>query len=242
MIYKKYNFPAYAKLPSVKFDIDALRSEVARLNQEWVNVYQANRGLCATHEDLASDNHSHFDQINLTYYESSSNDILDLSSLKEECKIIANSDSLGKTKVARYRTKIKRLDNLPPAMNEHNWYHPLPLYKNSYIKLAIESQFKSKPIRIRLTRLQPGKFLTPHIDYDPSYAVRIIVPIQGDKDVYNVSWPRNIREEYQLKADGSAYFLNTGFKHSVEHRGQEPRIALMFSLPTQEDVDNIVLK
>lgn len=242
MTYRKHDFPACAKLPNVKFDIDKLKEEVIRLNAEWVNVYQANRGLCATHEDLARDNHAHFDQINLTYYESSDNDILDLTQLKNECRLIANSDSLGTTKVARYRTKIRRLENLPPAMNEHNWYHPLPLYKDSYIKTAIESQFKSTPIRVRMTRLQPGKFLTPHIDYDPSYAVRIIVPIQGDADVYNISWPRNVREEYQLVADGSAYFLNTGYKHSVEHRGKEPRIALMFSLPSQEDVEDIVLK
>jgi hypothetical protein len=36
--------------------------------------------------------------------------------------------------------------------------------------------------------------------------------------------------------DGSAYFLNVGYKHSVEHNGTNDRIALMFSLPTQEDI------
>lgn len=240
MVYKKYDFPAYARIPNIQFDIDKLRDEVKRLNSEWVNVYQANRGLCATHEDLAADNVDHFDQINLTYFEPSYNDVLDLTDLKSECRIIANSGDLGETRVEKYRTKITRAEHLPPAMNEHNWFHPLPIYQNSYLKEAIESQFISTPIRVRLSRIRAGKYLTPHIDYCPSYAVRVLVPIQGDTDVYGVSIVRGERIEYNLKADGSAYFLNTGFRHSVEHRGTEDRIALMFSLPTQEDVECLV--
>ena len=132
---RKFNYPACAVLTNVKFDIERLRSEVASLNEQWVHVFQANRGLCATHQDLAQDNHDHFDQINLTYFEPSLNDFMDLTDLKAECKLIANSDSLGITKTQRHRTKINRLDTLPPAMNEHNWFHPLPIYENSYIKL-----------------------------------------------------------------------------------------------------------
>jgi Aspartyl/Asparaginyl beta-hydroxylase len=238
---RKFNYPACAVLPNVKFDIERLRAEVAVLNEQWVNVFQANRGLCATHEDLAQDNHGHFDQINLTYFEPSLNDFLDLSDLKAECKIIANSTTLGLTKTQRHRTKINRLDSLPPAMNEHNWFHQLPIYENSYIKQAIDSQFKAKPIRVRLTRLKAGKYLTPHIDYDTTYAVRIIVPISGTDGVTNVFWPKNERQEVHMAADGSAYFLNVGYKHSVEHNGNQDRIALMFSLPTQEDIQDLVL-
>lgn len=238
---RKHSYPTFAKLPNVRFDIERLREEVGKLNEKWVNVFQANRGLCATHHDLAEDNHAHFDQINLTYFEPSLNEFLDLTDLKAECKVIANSDELGSTKTQKYRTKIKRLENLPPAMNEHNWYHPLPLYEGSYIQQAIESQFKSKPIRVRLTRLRAGKHLTPHIDYDTTYAIRIIVPISGTDGVTNVFWPRNQREEYHMPADGSAYFLNIGYKHSVEHDGTEDRVSLMFSLPTQEDIADLAL-
>ena len=238
---RKFNYPACAVLTNVKFDIERLRSEVASLNEQWVNVFQANRGLCATHQDLAQDYHDHFDQINLTYFEPSLNDFMDLTDLKAECKLIANSDSLGITKTQRHRTKINRLDTLPPAMNEHNWFHPLPIYENSYIKQAIDNQFKAKPIRVRLTRLKAGKYLTPHIDYDTTYAVRIIVPISGTNGVTNVFWPKNQRQELNMIADGSAYFLNVGYKHSVEHNGSEDRVALMFSLPTQEDIQDLVL-
>ena len=84
--------------------------------------------------------------------------------------------------------------------------------------------------------------MTPHIDYDTTYAVRVIVPISGTEGVTNVFWPKNQRLEYNMINDGSAYFLNVGYKHSVEHNGTEDRIALMFSLPTQEDVYPLLIK
>jgi len=175
----------------------------------------------------------------LTYYQESLNDVLDLTELRNECKITANSESLGKSKTEKYRTKTRRLEGLPAPMNEHNWHHPLPIYKNSYLKEAIESQFNATPIRVRLSRIRSGKFLTPHIDYGPEYAVRVIVPIQGTDKVYNKVWRRGVEETYEMPANGSAYFLNVGLKHSVVHEGTEDRIALMFSLPTQEDIQTL---
>lgn len=235
----KYQLPTFAKLPNIRFDLDMMRAEVKRLDQEWVNLFQANRGLCSNHEDLAERNHQHFDQINLTYFEPTFNTLMDLSDLKAECRIIARSDSLGTSKVEKFRNKIRRTDLVPPAMNEHNWWHPLQAYQGSYFQQAINSQFKAKPIRVRLTRLKPGSDLTPHIDYGPEYAIRIIVPIQGTDDVTNLFWVRNQLEEHHMVADGSAYFLNIGHRHAVRHQGQEDRICLMFSLAGQEDIQDL---
>ena len=242
MTYKKFNYPAVAKIPGIKFDIQKLKEATSLLTEKWVNVFQANRGLCATHNELAESNYKHFKQINLTYFEPTLNEFLNLDDLRSECKSISVSEGLGATHASRYKTKVNRLENLPPAMNEHNWFHPLPIYENSYIRHSIESQFKARPIRVRLTRIEAGKYLTPHIDYDTTYAVRIIVPISGTENVTNVVWPKNQRVEYNMENDGSAYFLNVGYKHSVEHNGKEDRIALMFSLPTQEDVESLLIK
>ena len=112
-------------------------------------------------------------------------------------------------------------------------------FKASYLKETIEKQFNATPIRVRLTRIRAGKYLTPHIDYGPEYAIRVIVPIQGTSGVYNKVWRKGVEEEYEMPANGSAYFLNVGLKHSVEHRGDEDRISLMFSLPTQEDIETL---
>ena len=239
LVRTKYQLPTFAKLPNVRFDIDKLRDEAARLNNEWVNLFQANRGLCSNHEELAENNYQHFDQINLTYYEPSFNDVLDIEDLKQECRAIARSGALGESRVQKYRTKIRRSQDLPPAMNEHNWYHPLPIYQGSYIQDAIEKQFKAKVVRVRLTRLKPGKNLTSHIDYGPDYAVRIIVPISGTDGVTNLFWVRNELQEYQMPANGSAYFLNIGHRHAVRHEGPADRISLMFSLAGQDDIQDL---
>lgn len=240
-ILKKRDLPIAAVIPGINFDLTKLRGDVDKLSERWTNVFQANRGLCAAHETLATDNYHHFDQINLTYFEESLNEFVSIDELRQECKVIANSDQLGETKTQRYRTRINRTEDLPPAMNEHNWHHPLECYKDTYIKQAIESQFKSTPIRVRLTRIRAGQYLTPHIDYDPSYAVRIIVPISGTFGVDNLFWVGKEKKVVNMVADGSAYFINTGYMHSVEHNGPEDRVVLMFSLPTQEDIQSIAL-
>ena len=93
-------------------------------------------------------------------------------------------------------------------------------------------------MRVRITKLAPGKEIPYHVDYDPTYAVRVIVPIFTNKGVKNFFKIRDEIKEYHLEA-GQAYFLNTGFSHAVENQSDEPRIALMFSLDGQEDLDNI---
>lgn len=239
IIRTKYQLPVCAILPNIKFDLIELKKEVERLSGEWVNLFQANRGLCSNHPDLAENNYHHFDQINLTYFEPTLNTLLDLADLKAECRTLANSTELGDSAVKRFRTKVTRSENLIPAMNEHNWYHPLKVYEGSYIQQSIKSQFKAKPIRVRLTRIRPGKELSPHIDYGPDYAVRIIVPIMGTNDVTNLFWNKGKIEEYQLDATGEAYFMNVGYKHAVQHKGVEDRICLMFSLASQDDLSLI---
>lgn len=237
---RRHQLPICAKIPGIKFDIESLKKEMVQISDKWANVFQANRGLCSVHEELADNNYHHFDQITLTYFqESLLEEVKDIKQLKKECSNNSDMFKEGKSKHARYKIQTKRLEGLPPAMNEHNWWHPLDYYKGSYIEKAITSQFEATPIRVRLTRIRAGQYLTPHMDYDTTYAIRIIVPIEGDKDVYNHFWPKNKKVTYELKADGSAYFLNVGYKHSVEHNGDNDRIALMFSLPSQEDIKEL---
>ena len=37
-------------------------------------------------------------------------------------------------------------------------------------------------------------------------------------------------------------FINIGYKHAVEHNGSEDRIALLFTLKSQEDVENYAIR
>ena len=120
-------------------------------------------------------------------------------------------------------------------LNEKSYNEPTQSYKSSYFYNVVNS-FKEKAIRVRLTKIKAGTGIPPHIDYDPSYATRVIVPIVSSKEVVNQFWVKNSLQEYNLPADGSAYFLNVGFRHAVINRSQQDRTCLMFSLDGQGDL------
>lgn len=120
---------------------------------------------------------------------------------------------------------------------EHLYNIPTPEYTGSYFE-EIVTQCKSPASRVRITKLAAGKEIPFHVDYDTSYAVRCICPIYSDELVIN-RWKRDGQiEEYNLMP-GNAYFLNIAYPHAVFNRSKNPRIALMFSLTSQEDIANL---
>lgn len=117
---------------------------------------------------------------------------------------------------------------------ETKYNRPTELYEGSYFQ-EIVNKFQAPAMRVRITKLVPGKQIPYHIDYDPTYATRVIIPIYSNPGVRNLFKRKGIEEEYYLEP-GKAYFLNTGFAHAVENTSNEPRIALMFSLDGQQDL------
>jgi len=119
------------------------------------------------------------------------------------------------------------------------WNNPTENFVNSYFK-EITDQFIAPVTRVRLTKLPPKKDLIFHVDYDPSYAVRVVVPIYTNNQVKNLfKW--NGQEESYFLEEGKAYFLNTGIEHAVINESNEPRIALIFSLDGQEDIQEFAI-
>jgi len=138
------------------------------------------------------------------------------------------------SKILPYTTSIKeRLKR----REEHLYNIPTEDYKNSYIQSIVE-QCKSPASRIRITKLAPGKMIPFHVDYDVSYAVRCVCPIYGGNNVVNLFKRNNKLEAYNLD-DGNAYFLNIGYPHAVVNMSDQPRIALMFSLDGQKDIEGL---
>jgi hypothetical protein len=120
---------------------------------------------------------------------------------------------------------------------EHLYNVPTEEYTGSYFE-EIVTQCKSPASRIRITKLAPGKTIPFHVDYDTTYAVRCIVPIFSSKLVTNL-WKRNGEIEEYVLEPGNAYFLNIGYPHSVVNNSDDPRIALMFSLDGQLDLEHL---
>jgi len=95
-------------------------------------------------------------------------------------------------------------------------------------------------MRVRITKLDPGTNVPMHIDYDPTYATRVIVPVYSNPGVKNRFKVRGEEVETYLEP-GKAYFFNTGFAHGVFNESDETRVAFMFSLDGQDDIENIEL-
>jgi hypothetical protein len=138
------------------------------------------------------------------------------------------------SEILPYTTSIKeRLRR----KEEHLYNVPTPEFEGSYFQ-EIVNQLTAKASRVRITKLAPGKQIPFHVDYDVSYAVRCICPIYGGSNVVNLFKRDGKLEAYSLE-DGHAYFLNIAYPHAVVNMSDKPRIALMFSLDGQQDLENL---
>lgn len=138
------------------------------------------------------------------------------------------------SEILPYTTSIKeRLRR----KEEHLYNVPTVEYEGSYFQ-EIVSQLKAPASRIRITKLAPGKTIPFHVDYDVGYAVRCICPIYSDSNVINLFKRDDKLEAYNFES-GHAYFLNIAYPHAVINMSDKPRIALMFSLNGQDDLENL---
>ncbi len=236
LIRKKYQLPTMWKFQNKKFDIERLREEALKLANDYGDVMETNKALCSNNHELVMSVYKHFKQINLTEFDPSAE-----APTVESCEVMGKTAGTGNnsiSKIAKYKLKSRLGEGLAPGLNEHNYNTPTEKYIGSYFQEVVES-FNADAIRVRLVRLDPGKTLTPHIDYDPTYAVRVIVPIFAEQEATNYFWRKGKEEAYHLEPDGSAYFLNIGFRHTVVNSGKTPRISLMFSLKDQSDLQEI---
>ena len=231
----KYLVPSYYKFTNRKFDLNRLQQEVLGLGVKYQNVVESNRELCSNNHELVESVYSHYEQISLTTI---GNDKASKPTM-EQCQKLGHSAGSNEilTKHKKYFLKTQLREDFP-ELDERNYNVPSPEYLNSYIKECVES-FDYTVMRVRLVKLKAGEKVDWHIDYDPNYAARIIVPIFTNKLVINKTRRRNKVEKIYLEADGHPWFLNTGFSHSVENESNEDRIVLMFSLQAPELLEEI---
>lgn len=221
----KYKLPNLVKL-DFKFDLEILKLELSKLECLFKSVLESNGQFCANNHKLVQNVHDHFEQISLTTY-------------KHQAEI-----SLELCENTYYASNVKnriRRQNIDPGLDERNYNLPISEYAGSYFE-KVANSFASKPTRVRLTKLNAGKTIDPHIDYDPTYAVRIIIPIITDPQVINTFCRKNIYSEEHIPANGHAYFINTGITHSVINNSKIDRIALMISLDGTSDIDKYIIK
>ena len=133
-------------------------------------------------------------------------------------------------------------DNIKERLrrNEEKLYNiPNDKLIGSYFEEIVD-QFECDKMRVRITKLDGHTNVPMHIDYDPTYATRVIIPVYSSPKVKNKFVVKGEEVETYLEP-GKAYFFNTGFAHGVFNESDEPRVAFMFSLDGQDDIANIKL-
>jgi len=147
----------------------------------------------------------------------------------EQINLTTPSETLPHTTSIKERLRRKE---------EHLYSVPTEDYTGSYFE-EIVTQLETPASRIRITKLAPSKMIPWHVDYDVTYGVRCIVPIYGGDNVINLFKRDDKIEAYSLK-DGTANFLNIGYKHAVVNMSNTPRIALMFTLNGTKDIEKLL--
>jgi len=206
-----------------------LQSIFLNLESEFQSVLEVNKKLCGLHHKLTTSVYDNFFQIALTDSKYNNEDV-DL----EFCETI--HDELHNSIRSKY--ELATTDNSP--FNENTYTHPTSTYvryKKSFDNVL--SKFKGKPTRIRLVKLNAGTDIAPHIDYDPSYAVRIIIPIFSTPECVNIFWEKN-QVHSMFFEPGKAYFLNTGYKHAVMNFSKHDRYTFMISVNGIEDIKHLI--
>lgn len=235
----KYKLPIFSEIDHLQLDESQLTTLIETtlgLEKDFQSVLEANKKLCGFNHDLTQAVYDNFFQISLTESPFNKQDI-SLSECEESGKLLNE----GKKVTSVKRKKILSIEPGNP-LNESE-YGEKTVYYNNYKALfdGILAKFKGVPTRVRLVKLESNTSIAPHIDYDPSYAVRIIIPIIADENCINVFWAKNKIESVTFKP-GKAYFLNTGFKHAVMNFSKRDRYTFMVSVKGIEDIEHLIIK
>jgi hypothetical protein len=234
----KYKLPVYSIIDHLSLDMKILSEltlAIQDMNQLFQSVLDANKRLCSVNHELTKSVYDNFFQISLTESEFNKDDIS-----MQECESsygILHGDRMSEN--IRRKKMLASTENSPLNENLYNQVtEHYERYRNLFDNILLK--FKSKPTRVRLVKLQAGTNIFPHIDYDPSYAVRIIIPVISTPECINLFWVKNevISTTFE---PGKAYFLNTGYKHAVVNLSKSDRYTFMVSVNGTKDIDHLIL-
>ena len=124
-----------------------------------------------------------------------------------------------------------------PYYDERNYTKPTEFY-DGYFGSFLDS-FKDEVCRSAIVTLEPGKFLSPHFDIGPEYVTRLQIPlITNTKAVMGFRKNDDTWYEYHFPADGSIYFVNSGWEHYAVNNGVDNRYNLRVCLNGQLELED----
>ena len=127
------------------------------------------------------------------------------------------------------------LNNKLPSLIENDFTSPTSILDDYFNKVF--SVFKSKVSKASLLDLRPLGWLGSHVDFPYYRTIRLHASISGNKN----AWYEVNGEKFQLPADGSWYFIDTGKYHSIWNAGRENRVTLNINLCVTSDPMELAL-
>ena len=127
------------------------------------------------------------------------------------------------------------LNNKLPSLIENDFTSPTSILDDYFNKVF--SVFKSKVSKASLLDLRPLGWLGSHVDFPYYRTIRLHASISGNKN----AWYEVNGEKFQLPADGSWYFIDTGKYHSIWNSGRENRVTLNINLCVTSDPMELAL-
>lgn len=227
--------PPFVKL-SYQFDIDKILEEYRKMPD--INSYDD--------VDFGKESETSYKKLleaKLSYQEDSS-----LFENLKSGKQLALTDYNGdfdkdiKTfgKVGSYKASmIKDSKHYHPMMDERNYTKRRDICTGYWNEIL--DTFKAPVTRTRLSCMKSGYSISPHIDYNTTYSIRIHIAVETNEDSFLCArnWDGSIHKIH-MPANGSCYFLNTGITHWAENNGNSPRTHLIVALNGQDDLIDVL--
>jgi hypothetical protein len=176
-----------------------------------------------------------YNEIYKTYakigFQSLSDDALELAKTIE--KPVESFTPYERAKGMKHTNSV----NYHPYYDERN-YTKRTEFCTPYINEILDGFGGDEACRAAIVTLEPGKFLSPHFDIGPEFVVRLQIPIITNTEaVMGFRKDSNTWYEYHMPADGTMYFVNSGWEHYAVNNGTENRYQLRICLNGQENLD-----
>lgn len=232
-------------LPNFATLVDRYRYDPVKLHQSYLNSvtvddgsgrdYQHNLEINSA-EDPNHPNYYGTDRVGYSQVNLTSFDVFDTKQgyLKSTWQWYVRGNATPEEKRAMYRKLVRNSADLHATQTELSFQVDTDLL-DPYCKEVL-SMFRGPVTRVRWAVAQPGFHMTPHIDYDPRFAVRYHLPVVTNPDAFLCVNRKGTIERRHLPVDGKVTFLNAGYTHWVENLGKEPRIHLVVTVMNQVDL------
>lgn len=138
-------------------------------------------------------------------------------------------------------TKRNYKVKIPKTRLDERHYNKLKSWvKGTYIEEVLKS-FKGEVHRARVAIMDPGAYVSEHIDYNTDYSVRYHIPIvTNEKCGFYVKAKGKGPEYLHMPADGGVWFLNQGYPHSAWNKGKTIRSHIIVSVYGQQDLCDLL--